>query len=284
MLVGKTQSTYSNTQAIAHQQQKIRESTNELPRFVVDESKFSINDNKSTDFTDIEYGNNSISLATPELLAKFGAQINPWVAISHTAFKEIVKDPAGVVEAEKSNYKEFLSEANVIIEELKKLDKTHMLDVKIDTAGFVEISMNESKRSANPYFSGDEVDRSRKKMKKWVSENEELIREKSLLGRKYALAKSVQAYETATGINHTNLHTIKPRIIEGSPSEFIAQAREDSKREIEYLSKMGRYASWKFATTPLSYEAIDNMGHPANAPGSEGQSAILLPSMNGDTL
>ena len=285
MLIGNTASTYLYTQ-----QQKAKENNdsetnkNEFLRekFIVDESKFLMSDNKSTEFTEIKYGNNSISMATPELLAKFGEQINPWVGISHSAFKEIVKDSKTVIENEISNYNEFLSVAKTYIAELKKMDKTNSLNVRIDTAGFVKISIKKSVYSPGSNVSTDEIDRNKVKMQQWVKENEGVIREATKIGRKYALAKSVNDYERATGINHKNLHTLKPRIVEGSPSEIINQAKEDSSREIEYLSKMGRYASWKFATSPLSYDVIDNMGNPRFAPHSEGQRPALLPNMNDD--
>ncbi|MDO6447021.1 hypothetical protein Q4493_14720 [Colwellia sp. 1_MG-2023] len=239
-----------------------------------------MSENKSTEFTEVEFGNNSISMATPELLAKFGEQINPWIGISHRAFKEIVEDSKTVIENEISNYNKFLSVAETYIAELKKMDKTNSLNVKIDTAGFVKISTKKSAYAPGSNVSTDEIHRNKVKMQQWVKENEELIRETTKIGRKYALAKSVNDYEKATGINHKNLHTLKPRITKGSPSDFINQAKEDSIREIEYLSKMGRYASWKFATSPLSYKVIDNMGNPSFAPHSEGQRPALLPNMN----
>ena len=286
MLIGNTHSTYLNTQ-----QQKVKDNndseinkkeswTSQRELFIADESKFLMSDNKSTEFSEIHYGNNSISMATPELLAKFGEQINPWIGISHSAFKEIVKDSKAVIENEITNYKKFLSVAKTYIAELKKMDNTNSLNVKIDTAGFVEISTKKSVYAPGSNVSADAIQRNKVKMQQWVKENEGLIREATKIGRKYTLAKSVNDYERATGINHKNLHTLKPRIVEGSPSEIIKQAQEDSSREIEYLSKMGRYASWKFATSPLSYEVIDNMGHPSLAPHSDGQRPSLLPNMN----
>lgn len=276
MLIGSGSTTHTNIfQYKKDSDLIIGESQNaktQLSSFQLDVTKFSLNEELPKDFTEIKYNNNSITLVTPELIEEYNQKINPWVGVSHKDFKQLVEDPLSVMESERSNYEQFLSGAEAMIAELELMDKTDKIDLSVDTYGFISVKVQD--------YSTDETMRNLAEIKEWIKGNSEIIEENSQLGRRFALANSIIDYEASTGINNKNLHTLEPRITNGTTAEIVGQATKDASRGIEYLCKMRRYASFKFGVPPMSYNKIDDMGHPANAAYSDAQSVKLLPDMN----
>lgn len=246
--------------------------------FEADESKFTLNTVEHT------YSKNPENIASLGVMtvADPDVDLNP-NGIRHTtrfesavmgsymeSYREISRNPEQAMQASEADYALFLQQAEQLVAALNKIDSSGSFEISVSGLGHVNIEDRDSSASGVKSSSAD-----RAVMTQWLEINAEAMQDMAGKAKDYSYAKSMQDYQTATGITRDHLIDTQLKPIEGRDNAFKASDAELN----EYMLKMQRYADKAFGTAPKSYAEVDQMGVPGYP--SDGKShPALLPNMS----